>query len=514
MELCYPDPKIRQELYWKERRVNDPGDLEGFEFRPVSLEVGGKEIFEHDSNGSWSKVGLLVSCNQDSLCILPGLRTLPLGSPKGRELKPVGRTRYGVGDGEIELGLLLMDGVRLLRVCGLFSPFIVTAKQALSPSEKDLLQEVGDLRMESHGISLWLPFSRPEVRLQAQEFPDTVAVVTREAGKSGEVISSIGVMPFYHQRVGELMERCGRAHLQKTGRIKISGRKLPIREFYNKPTAWLNFCQLNDAKSWELSVCEKVSANTLERSRLLSFTLAREVERVPRTRGIKRIGQNQARLIMLDQGGATGQVVRTEPKRWKPRGAGSIMANELRYLTEITTNRGTYKMRSEAVADFRSDKWRRKDQFRLNQLLFAGERPALEKGEIALFCFNIGQPEVIRTTTGTRMQVVAEPRTQSIDVYITHLEQKNGDLYVDGFRSIGSFTAIPLDQVNPTYLIRGGTLRWRPLKITHRFLEQNSKFPVVFKDEKHTINVAITKKPSTHLIAPKSANGCWERTKI
>jgi hypothetical protein len=503
LELHFTDPQLRNELFWKKTQINDKQDLVNLAFRPICMEIPGKDRQIKKS----LRTGIIVSSCQDGVCLLLGFRTLPIHEMNIHKLCLSGNKTCDIGERKIELPILRLRKTEFARIFGFNDPhLLVPQKPNISSKENSILENIGKPHIEKESVTIWLPYSDPNIKLRLLEYPNNLALITRELGNQGKLIIKPKLVPYHDHLIGRLMERSGSAHLEEIKRMKIGKKLIPVRQFFLRPTARLEFSQIVD--SGNLTIQDSISVNTLESARLLCFALARELEKDPKTKNVLKIGVNPERLVLLDQGGTTGPVVGTEPRKWKARSRGSTISNELRYLTMITFQGTTYHMRSEAVADYNAGEWKTKDRFRMNDLLFAGQKPILEIGKTALFTKQRGQPEKIRTYTGTRLQVTVEPRTSRLNVYITHLEEKkNGDLYIDGFRSMDSFTAVPINQIDPTHLIRGGRLRWRPKAIQQRQLTEHIDFPIVYQDQTGTVNVAITRIPQRSIYTPAINEG-------
>ncbi len=511
--MSYPDPQMRSEIYWKsedlvgEDALLNPSDLL---YRPIALEAGRKRCFEVSSDGRSSKVALVSSFGKEGIGVILGFRAEPLEN--SHWTGPVRFDQNLVYDlphpCKLEVPIFRIGRRRFVRICERSSRYLlVPMRPRLSRREEGLLHWTS---VGSGAIHAWLPHTEDGLDLVLQEFPDTVAVVTRSLGDDGAETTRIVTMPYEDWSIGELMGRCTRAHLETVRQMKVGGTSFPVRQFFLKPTAWLESALVvGEGEQGEviLDLRRSISTSLLKSSRLLSFVVARELPTTPCWKHIA-VDENPPRLVLLDQGGARGPVVRTEPRKWRslPGGMGMAIANGLKYLTTVLCGGSSYNMRSEALEEFRSAEWRAKPRFMFNDLEFAGDRPCLAAGDLALFVFETGQPELVQTIAGRRMQVVSEARVARVQVFITHAHETEDDkLYVDGYRSTGGLTAVDFDQVDPVDLIRGGRLRWRPKEVSMKFLRSQAakgRFPIVFSDRSSTINVAVSMIPNGYLVAP------------
>jgi hypothetical protein len=165
---------------------------------------------------------------------------------------------------------------------------------------------------------------------------------------------------------------------------------------------------------------------------------------------------------------------------------------------------------SEAVEEYDSEKWRDQEGFHLNELGFRGKEPDLLPGDLATFRYESGIPERVRTSLGESMSTVSEHDLSSIHVFITYVEKTREGLYVDGYRSTGSMTAIPVDEIQADGenidIIRGGRMRWRPRTIRSKdllgFAVQSS--PFVFRTQSGRTEVAVSILPPETLIIPNT----------
>jgi hypothetical protein len=244
----------------------------------------------------------------------------------------------------------------------------------------------------------------------------------------------------------------------------------------------------------------------LKDTRLLGFTIGKQFRSVPKNGEV--LSEHEKRVILLDQGGATGPVVRTEPKKWKPLPdkTAKVIANGMKYLVSISNNDKTYYMRSEAVEEYRSDEWGKKSQFVINDLTFKGDRPLLAKGDLALFSYESGNPELVITSLGKTMSTVSKHETKTVRVFITYSEESEKGIYIDGYRSIGSLTAFPISDMTTVQQIRGGRLRWRPKKLDRDKLQRSpdTVFPVAFEDKSSNIHVVVSILQPSYTVVPQS----------
>jgi hypothetical protein len=322
-----------------------------------------------------------------------------------------------------------------------------------------------------------------------------LTLASRELGEGNRTATRISVLPYYDWSIGELMERCGSPRIERVDCKEVGGQRMPIRQFLTVPTARLRIAQSCLAGPGDAGT-EAISTEALRSMRLLSFDLAKELP--TETKAGKAGGALGIRLVLLDQGGAEEAVVRTEPRMWRPTvdRTALVVSNDIKFLT-IVMNRGlTYHMRSEAVDDFRTDEWSSREHFVLNDLSFAGEKPSLAPGDLATFVLETGQPERVRSMMGSMMRVVTKPKVVSVRVFIAWArETDDGRLYVDGYRSTGGLTAVPVVETSPVRLLRGGRLRWRPRMLPPEALLRLAKagrFPFVYEDEGGAINVAVS----------------------
>lgn len=518
MIVSFPDPQMRSELYSRTETVG--ADLRALDLvlRPVAVIHDGRELFGIHHNGSSDRCCLVVDADNHSLDLMLGFRSLPLNTTASRApLSQAGVASYQFQEGEVKIPVFRWGDVRFARICqgcqdcqvcqGSLSYIVAPHPVSLSKEDARVLRECGasveNCQGEEEAAYIRLtPSSGTELVLQ--EFPDTTAIATRRLS-DGKPVTEICAVPHYDHSVGELMERCGHAHIEEIGEHDTGSESLPIREFLSKPTAWLEFAQLASLRGSPSSIENSLHTAALRRARLVSFALG-TIHRQPPRRG-RVIATRKPRLVLLNQGGAREPIVRTEPKRWSriPGGDVLVVGNPLRYLTTIIHHRSSYHMRSEAVDDFHSEEWRDRERYWLNDILFAGDRPRLHRGDLATFVLETGSPELVRTDVGSVKTNVTETETDSIRVFITHIESREDRLYVDGYRSAGGLTAVPIEQTDPRWLIRGGRLRWRPKPLNPGQLRaelERGHLPLVFRNRSQELTVVVSWIPRTYLAAP------------
>jgi hypothetical protein len=515
---------MRSELYSRTETVGS--DLRPLDLvlRPVAVIHDGRALFSIDDNGSSDRCCLVVDAGHHSLDLMLGFRSLPLGTTTSlAPLSQAGVASYQFQEEEVAIPVFRWGDIRFARICqgqgcqGSFSYVVVPHPVSLSSEDAGMLRDCGasveDCQGEDTAAYIRVtPSSGTELVLQ--EFPDTTPIVTRHLS-NGKPVTEVDAVPHYDHWVGELMERCGHAHIEEIGEHDTGSDSLPIREFLSKPTAWLEFAQLASLDGSSPSTVEdSLHAAALRRARLVSFVLA-TIHRQPPRRG-RVIATREPRLVLLDQGGARDAIVRTEPNRWSriPGGNVLVVGNPLRYLTTIIHHRSSYRMCSEAVDDFHSEEWRDRERYWLNDILFAGDRPSLQEGELATFVLETGSPEIVRTDVGSMKTNVTETKTDSIKVFITHVGEREYRLYVDGYRSAGGLTAVPIEQADPRWLIRGGRLRWRPKPLSPGQLRaelEQGHLPLVFRDRSQEMTVVVSWIPRTYLVAPSTQRPRWNQ---
>ncbi len=506
LPISFPDPQMRNERYWVTSEVSElePGSLL---LRPMGLEIRETRLLEVGTDGHGSSVGLVVRACQEGIDILIGFRAVPIapGELSPYRLKREPNLRVEIDGVGLEIPVFRAGKQRFVRICERSSSYLVSPSDPeLSAEDTALLKGIGEV--DEEGSYIWLPFKK-KVRLRLQEFPDVVCVATRCLRVDGTQETELRTLAYHDWSIGELMERCGSARLEKIGQVSLGTSPLPVRQFMTIPTARLELDHLAepDEDGWvRSSFGRRVSTSVLKSARLMSFSLAGEFASPPR--GSRVVGVQEERLALLDQGGADRPVIRTEPRRWRPTADGSamVMSNEIKFLTMVMNRGSSYCMRSEAVGDFRSDRWISTKHFVLNELTFAGDRPVLATGDLALFTFETGQPELVMTGMGSVTSVVTKSRVVSVNVLITHVHEDDR-LYVDGYRCSGGLTAVPLGMLEPVSLVRGGRLRWRPRPITAQILQKlarKGRLPLVFEDKFGVSNVAVSLLPRAFLCFP------------
>lgn len=508
MLVSIPDPQMRNERYWVTSEVSElePGSLL---LRPMGLEIGDKRLLEVGIDGRGSCVGLVVRACLEGIGILTGFRAVPIaaGETSPRELKREPDLRVDLDGVGVQIPVFRVGKQSFVRICERSSSYMVSRLgPQLSGEHRALFEGIGEVDARSSYI--WLPYTG-KVRLRLQEFPDVVCVATRRLGVDGAQDTELKTLPYHDWFIGELMERCGSARLEEIGQLSLGASPLPVRQFMGLPTARLEFEHLvgSDEDGWVgSSFGRRVSTSVLKSARLMSFSLAGEFASPPPSSRV--VGMQEERLVLLDQGGADRPVIRTEPRKWRPSPDRSavVVSNEIKFLVMVMNRGSTYRMRSEAVRDFRADRWASSKRFVLNELTFAGDRPVLATGDLALFTFETGQPELVMTGMGSVMSVVTKSRDVSVNVLITHVrEDEGGRLYVDGYRCSGGLTAVPLGMLEPVNLIRGARLRWRPRPITAQILQRlarEGRLPLVFEDKFGVNNVAVSLLPRAFLCFP------------